>query len=161
MASLTEPLQLTRAGAERTTGGGGAAARAAERQAFGCVTIAMTSDGPRYSVTAEHNQALWPGQGAVSLDYQYRGGDNQEWRECAIDVVARLREEWDVVEVSAPSFEPFEDFVELAYSIAGTRVTLHSDSILDTIWLSCEDAQLLGQLMRVLGKRVGWTNTSD
>ena len=118
----------------------------------------MTRPNPNYTVSPEAHQPFVDTQGVVALNYRGGMGDNREWRTVADDVIARLRQRWDITDAAIPPFTPFEDFVELRYLVAGAVLTLHSDSCLDTIWLTCTDQPLAADFMRFLAAQVGWAD---
>jgi len=84
-------------------------------------------------------------------------GDNSEWRKCVEDILARLREDHEILEISAQQYIEGEDFVELRYSIDGMPLELSCDFLLTSLFITTNDKLFTKLLLDKLGNQVGWT----
>ena len=85
-------------------------------------------------------------------------GSNHEWRKCVEDVVARLRNDNEILEIDVPEFKAGEDFVSLKYSINGNPIEFSCDFLLYSIFITTNNELLTNSLREELGSQVGWEN---
>ncbi len=105
---------------------------------------------PLGSISQDRN-ALW-------LFYEWNDSfENREWRPCVNHFLSEVTKlGYEVVSLPSPPFTPCEDFIEIAYLVAGIRTTFTSDHLLSLITIDSQDPQVFLSIWSELGDRIGW-----